>query len=364
MPITSTMTPDFDSIISDPSQLDYGVIYVFSNLYTPQSLLDDYVRVMGRVTGQAEVLDRFDKQVFYVDHAPTLVARRFNAGNIGRASLLTCPVCGDMSIDERLVELFVRHLFDFGNLDTGDESIDIKKMLTRSELARMKDSLDNPDLAQKMENARARALNEEETVRTDDLLDDEGKALASAEKQRAQYLALIGQLVLNYVSLTHSDPHPLLGDSLVSASPLIFAQQELSPLVIDRDLRLLLPRYQNAEIRLHPLSKALYILFLRHSEGIELRNIDNYRDELEQIYDIVMPNRDIDSGLDIINNVVNPTTGTLLQNLSRIKRFVKTIIMDDELAAHYYISGKRGEAYRISLPRHLVTMPRVFSGID
>lgn len=359
------MTEDNRSILENPEVLEYGAIYVISNLYTPQELLDDYRSVMGHVTGQTDALNRFSIQVYYEDHAPMLVARRFNAGNIGRTALLTCPVCGDINIDRQLAEVFFQNLFDFGQLDTGYYHIDIKSMLSRQERVRMQESIDNPDLGLKLENARmlATAKAEQSQADADDLRDEEGKALANAENQRAQYLAIIGQLVLNYVSLTHSDPKPLLGDSLSTASPLIFSSQELSPLVIDKDLRLRLPLYQDAEIKLHPLSKALYILFLHHPEGIELRSIDQYRDELEQIYDIIMPGRDIDAGQDIIDNVVNPLSGTLLQNLSRIKRFFKTVIMDDELAANYYITGRRGEAYGISLPRDLVRLPRIFESI-
>lgn len=359
------MTEDKRSILDNPEVLEYGAIYVISNLYTPQELLDDYRSIMGHATGQKEALERFSIQVYYEDHAPMLVARRFNAGNIGRTALLTCPVCGDINIDRKLAEVFFQNLFDFGQLDTGDYHIDIRNMLSRQERARMQESIDNPDLLLKLENARALATARaaQSPTDADDLRDEEGKALANAENQRAQYLAVIGQLVLNYVSLTHSDPKPLLGDSLTTASPLIFSSQELSPLVIDNDLRLHLSQYQNAEIKLHPLSKALYILFLRHPDGIELRNIGQHRDELEQIYDIIMPGRDIDAGQDIIDNVVNPLSGTLLQNLSRIKRFFKTVIMDDELAANYYITGRRGGAYSISLPRDLVRLPRIFEAI-
>ena len=131
--------------------------------------------------------------------------------------------------------------------------------------------------------------------------------------------------------------------------------------MIDADLKLRLTDYNNAEVRLHPLSKALYILFLKHPEGIELRNISDYRSELQDIYEIIMPSRDDETIDTVMENVLNPLSGTLVQNLSRIKRFFKTIILDDEIARNYYIQGKRGETYGISLPRNLVTLPRVFS---
>ena len=351
-----------DLLNATPDRLDYGVVYVFTNLYAPHQLLDDYITVAGRAIGQEEALRRFDVKVVYVDRSPTLMARRFNAGNIGHSAVITCPVCGDIDIDGRLVKEFLRRLFDFAQLDTGDLHININDFLTSGERQRMKQAIDNPDLEAKLENAQ-HAAGETAVVETAESSDDEGRLLAEAEHNREQYLALVGQLVTNYVALTHSDPRPLLGDALTTTASLIFAPQVLSPVVIDGDLRLRLTDYGNAEIRLHPLSKALYILFLRHPEGIELRNIDAWRDELQQIYDIVMPGRDVDAGESIINNVVSPMSPTLLQNLSRIKRFFKTVIMDDEVARQYYIDRRRGEAYRIALPRHLVTLPRVFDEI-
>lgn len=347
------------------SELKYGVIYVFSNLYVPQDLIDNYFTIMGRVSGQVEALARFGREIHYVEEPPMLVARRFNAGNIGHEAFLSCPVCGDVAIDGQLVEEFVRQLFDFGQVDTGDCNMDVRQMLSRQELTRMRRSIERPDLNEKLEHARERAQEEGEVkiALIDDLRDAEGRELAQAERMRNQFLVVIGQLVLNYVSLTHDDPRQLLGETLAGTMPLIFAPQELSSLQFDGNLSLFLPQYKNAEIRLHPLSKAIYILFLLHPEGIELRSIDRYRDELEQIYDIVMPNRDIDAGRDIIDNVLNPATGTLQQNLSRIKRFFRTVIMDDEVAAKYYITGHRGAPYGIALPRNLVRLPRVFDGI-
>lgn len=356
--------PNLNMLDATPAELEYGVIYVFTNLYAPQSLLNNYRTAIGRAVGQSEALNRFDVQVVYVDRQPMLVARRFNAGNIGHTAVVTCPVCGDIAIDGKLVEEFSRKLFDFAQLDTGDLQINIADFLTPAEQVQMQEAIDDPDLSAKLENAQLRAESEDAQPVASDTADAEGRALAEAEHAREQYLALVGQLVTNYVSLTHRDPQPLLGNTLTATTSLIFGPQDLSRLEIDGDLRIWLIDYGHAEIRLHPLSKALYILFLRHPEGIELRNIDAHRDELEQIYDIIMPGRDIDTGDSIIHNVLNPLSGTLLQNLSRIKRFVKTVIMDDEVARQYYVAGRRGEAYRIALPRHLAALPRVFDEID
>ncbi len=340
-----------------PDGLEYGTIYVFTDLYAPKQLLDDYVLAMQHACQQAHALQRFELQVLYADISPTLVARRFNAGNIGKEALLTCPVCGDISIDQRLVTEFVQQLFDFGRLDTGDSAIAIEQFLNKGEREQMRRHLEHPDLAAKLQKAQQQA----QLVQQQDMSPlPEDSALNEAERLRDQYLKIVGQLVTNYVLLTHSDPRELLGDTLEGQSPLVFAPRQLSRLVFDSDLRMWLSDYGNAEIRLHPLSKAIYILFLKHPEGIELRDIDRHADELRQIYDIVMPARDIATSDTIIDNVLNPLTGTLLQNLSRIKRFFKTVIMDDNVASQYYISGHRGQAYGISLPRNRVTMPRVF----
>lgn len=345
-----------------PAELEYGVIYVFTNLYAPTQLLNDYIASAGRACGQAETLRRFKVEVVYVDMPPTLVARRFNAGNIGKAAVVTCPVCGDIDIDGKMVNEFVRWLFDFSCVDTGDHHISLEDFLTEEQKVEWRDRLEAPNLQEKLDHARQQAETIDAPVASRDPQDPEERELTEAERMRGAYLTIVGQLVNNFVALTHTDPHQLLGDTLRD-TPIVFATQQLSPLVIDKDLRVVLTGYENAQIRLHPLSKALYILFLLHPEGIELSRIDEHRQELEHIYNIIMPVRDDDATVRIIDNVVNPLSGTLNQNLSRIKRFFKTVIMDDDVASQYYITGKRGEAYRISLPRHLVTMPKVFNNL-
>ena len=307
-------------------------------------------------------MQRFVIRVKYADIAPTLMARRFNAGNIGKAAAITCPVCGDIDIDGHLINEVIGQLFDFSSVADGDLHIMLDDFLTPEQKAQWQDQLERPDLDAKLEHARQHAESAAGLAERTTQLDPEERDLSEAERMRKQYLTIVGQLVINFVALTHSDPHRLLGDALRD-TPIVFAAQQLSPLTIDSDLRVRLTAYGDAEIRLHPLSKALYILFLLHPEGIEQNRIDEHRQELEQIYNIIMPVRDDEATERIISNVLNPLTGNLNQNLSRIKRFFRTVIIDDTVARQYYIAGRRGQAYSISLPRHLVTMPNVFSGL-
>ena len=118
--------------------------------------------------------------------------------------------------------------------------------------------------------------------------------------------------------------------------------------------RIFLTDYNNREIRMHPLSKALYLLFLRHPEGISFSDLPDYRKELLRIYEL-MSGRD--SREDIrrsIDDVTDPTRNSINEKCSRIKQaFLREF--DDSIARNYYITGGRGEPKKILLPREMVT---------
>ena len=60
-------------------------------------------------------------------------------------------------------------------------------------------------------------------------------------------------------------------------------EPKLSRLQVTADYRILLPDY-DIEIKMAPLIKAVYLLFLRHPEGIMFKNMIDYRLELVGIY--------------------------------------------------------------------------------
>ena len=134
---------------------------------------------------------------------------------------------------------------------------------------------------------------------------------------------------------------------------LIHPDDRLSRLVITKDYRILLPDYNDMEIKMEPLIKAVYLLFLNHPEGIMFKCLPDNRQELAQIYVKLKPNGMSDRVLQSIEDVTNPLLNSINEKCARIRgAFVGQF--DDHMARHYYIDGLRGEAKKIALPRNLV----------
>ena len=128
---------------------------------------------------------------------------------------------------------------------------------------------------------------------------------------------------------------------------------KVSKLVITNDYRILLPDYYNIEIKLEPLVKAVYLLFLKHPEGIVFKDLTDYREELKQIYSVLRPNGITDKAIQSIEDLTNPVSNSINEKCARI-RGVFVGHFGDDIAQHYYIDGLRGEPKKISLPRDLV----------
>lgn len=134
---------------------------------------------------------------------------------------------------------------------------------------------------------------------------------------------------------------------------LVHPDNRLSRLVITKDWRILLPDYNDMEIKMEPLVKAVYLLFLRHPEGIVFKQLPNYREELTKIYNQLKPSGLTDRALQSIEDVTNPMLNSINEKCARIRAaFVGQF--DEYMAKSYYVDGLRGEAKKIALPRNLV----------
>lgn len=144
-----------------------------------------------------------------------------------------------------------------------------------------------------------------------------------------------------------------MGISQWALEQLVRPKMRLSKLVITKDYRIFLPDYHDMEIKMEPINKAVYLLFLRHPDGIIFKHLPDYRKELAEIYQMIKPLGLNDRVIRSIEDVTNPCLNSINEKCARIRgAFISQF--DDSLARHYYIYGVRGEAKKISLPRDLV----------
>lgn len=147
------------------------------------------------------------------------------------------------------------------------------------------------------------------------------------------------------------------------------ARATLSPLVITKDFRFILPNYGNKEVMLNPIHKSLYMLFLNHPEGIEFKNLIDYREELLAIYNEVGNRVGPDKMVETVNRLTNPLDNAINEKCSRIKAAFSDLM--DEYQADYYIINSHIKRHQststklwferlkiINLPRELVVMEK------
>lgn len=127
----------------------------------------------------------------------------------------------------------------------------------------------------------------------------------------------------------------------------------LSTLYITSDGKIYLPEYKNLEIKMTPLVKAVYFLFLRHPEGIMFKTLPDYRDELMLIYKKLTGRISEEDILRSIEDVTNPCKNSINEKCARIREaFIREF--DDRLAEYYYITGDRATPKGIILSRNKV----------
>lgn len=383
--------------------LKYGIIYLYSDrryspgAHNPEAIVEKFV---------------YPLQVKWIDEPGRsdllLIARRFNVGNIGQYATVSLTLSrmnrsggwfeairhfadvlmgvtdigeGDIVIDE----------FDDG-YDYSDKSSVFNTMCeeaptmpsaapqdhTRVEYSqeakakkglvkRLKDKLESflpeediiqsPVLRKRKEFSRT--LKEPQRLEN-----EERRELATIERERERDLEHIRQQIVNYIAQYHEDPKALMEELLIGK--VIVGQQ--CRVLVNGDMKIVLPEYDEMEIKMPAMSRTLYILFMKLRKqgtgGIVLKNIDQYRDDIIDIYNLVKPGASERRVAQSVENLCDPFSDSLNQTISRVNRCIRNVIADKKLVEQYMITGARGEEYGIALDPELMELPRAVTGAE
>jgi uncharacterized protein (DUF1810 family) len=127
---------------------------------------------------------------------------------------------------------------------------------------------------------------------------------------------------------------------------------KLSRLTIAKDCTIKLSDY-NKEVKMEPIVKAIYLLFLNHPEGIVFKHLPDYRKELVDIYQKIKPMGLTERAIRSIEDVTNPLLNSINEKCSRVRAAFQAEV-DPMFIEKYAITGKSGDAKIISLPRDMV----------
>jgi hypothetical protein len=156
-----------------------------------------------------------------------------------------------------------------------------------------------------------------------------------------------------------------IGVSVLEELRIEAAKSHLSRLLITKDYRIILVDYNNREVEMTPVHKAVYLLFLNHPEGIEFKKLSEYRGELLKYYMATAKLMDKQTIVESVDMLVNPLNNSINEKCSRIKSIFLNM-MDQYTANYYIISGHTQKHFagsskiwyerlkNIKIPRELV----------
>jgi hypothetical protein len=117
--------------------------------------------------------------------------------------------------------------------------------------------------------------------------------------------------------------------------------------------KLYFPTLGDLEVHLNPLEKCLYVLYLKHPEGIELSHLPDYKDEILKIYRQISNSSETSQINKSIEDLVNPLSNSASEKISKIKK--KLIeALGKEMSLPFIIAGKSGEKKRIEVSREKI----------
>ena len=123
--------------------------------------------------------------------------------------------------------------------------------------------------------------------------------------------------------------------------------REPETLYIDSSYHIRLGSPNGPAIPFRPLVRALFILFLRHPEGIVLKQRGRYEAELNEIYAIISPKTAPEDRQARIHRLVDPEDNSFSEKASVLNALLDRLLPEN--AFNYKIQGINGYPRRIPL---------------
>jgi len=383
--------------------LKYGIIYMYSDrsfshgVHNPEAIVEKFV---------------YPLQVKWIDEPGSsdllLIARRFNLGNIGQYATVSLTLSrtnrsggwfeairhfadvlmgvtdigeGDIVIDESdYGHRYIDQSSVFGSVREEDvpmlsaapqdhtrveysQENKAKQGLVKRLKEKLESFLPEENILEGAVPRKGKAYNKShrEAIR---LEVEECREFEIIERERERDLERIKRDIVNYIARYHDDPKELMGELL--RGKMVVGQP--GRVLVNGDMKIVLPEYDEMEVKMPAMSRTLYILFMKlrkqGMDGIVLKNIDQYRDDIINIYNLVKPGASERRVAQSVENLCDPLSDSLNQAISRVNRCIKSVITDKKLVEQYMITGNKGKEYGIALDSELIALPRAVTGAE
>lgn len=290
------------------------------------------------------------------DYDISVETKRFNLVNMGRDATLRVRarhIGRNMGrvVDHLLKELLTQST-DIFDTTTGDKTVyvaDWLDMQFHACKARDIDDINYELLSKAVSFSRAcPSPSKRYSLRSTPPGDEQERA--QEHEIDAEYEKLEDQLrslITEYILRTHSDPTEKLRKALMGK--IVISPTMESPIVVNNDFKIILPDYDEVELKMSCIQKMLYMFFMRHPEGVRLKDLVDHASELAAIYGCI---KDC-SRAEAMQKVEQYICSSDLRNqaLSKINRIVARTVKWPEANGDnpYMIAGKRGEIYRLPI---------------
>jgi hypothetical protein len=111
---------------------------------------------------------------------------------------------------------------------------------------------------------------------------------------------------------------------------------------------IIFPELGDLKIRLSPLEKTLYLLFLQKPKGIKIAELGEHKAEMVEIYGALYTGAEIEAIPRQVAELCNPLSNSASEKISRIRTKFNDALGSD-LAQHYIIQGPNGKEKKIEV---------------